>query len=231
MKKILEINNLLFRWNKNDDFYLKIKSFSVERNKKIVLFGKSGVGKSTLLNLISGILEPESGSIKINNTIVNKLSQTKKDNFRANNIGVIFQQFNILDYISPLKNILLPCYFTGFKKEDSNFFYERAHSLAEKLNLNKKILTQEKSKELSVGQIQRISIIRSIINKPKLILADEPTSALDNINKKKFLDMLFNICNIEKITILMVSHDTSLRKSFDTTLHLEEILKKNENII
>ena len=72
MKKILEINNLLFRWDKNDDFYLKIKSFSIEKNKKIVLFGKSGVGKSTLLNLISGILEPESGSIKINNTSPNK---------------------------------------------------------------------------------------------------------------------------------------------------------------
>ena len=124
MKKILEIDNLLFKWKKKDDFYLKIKSFYIEKNNKVILFGKSGIGKSTLLNLVSGILEPVSGNIAINKTIINNLSQTKKDNFRANNIGVIFQQFNILDYLSPLTNILLPCYFTSFKKEDNNFFYK-----------------------------------------------------------------------------------------------------------
>ena len=93
-------------------------------------------------------------------------------------------------------------------------------------NLANLILPQDNSKELSVGQIQRISIIRSIINKPKLLLADEPTSALDSQNKKKFLDMLFNICDDEKITILMVSHDTSLKKYFDKSLHLEKIFKR-----
>jgi putative ABC transport system ATP-binding protein len=226
MNNALEIKNLLFKWNKKDRFSLKIKKLSIERNKKVIMFGESGSGKSTLLNLISGILSPVSGTIIIKDTITNNLSSNKKDSFRANNIGVIFQQFNILDYISPINNIMLPCFFTKFRKKNKNFFYNRAFNLASKLDLEKNILLQKNSSQLSVGQKQRVAIIRAVINKPFLIVADEPTSALDNRNKENFLNLLVNICEAEKITLLMVSHDTSLKKYFDSNITLERIVKK-----
>ena len=226
MNNILEINNLLFNWGESNKFNLCIKKLNIEYNKRIILFGESGTGKSTLLNLISGILTPISGTLKINATSINQLSQKEKDNFRANYIGVIFQQFNILDYVSPLTNILLPCFFTGFKKKNKQYFYERAYQLSDKLGLKEAILFQKNSKQLSVGQKQRIAILRAIINEPFLILADEPTSALDNSNKKKFLNLLISFCKNENITVLMVSHDTSLKKYFDNSLNLENIVNK-----
>ena len=175
MNNAVEINNLFFKWDNKKEFNFKIKKLVIESRKKIIILGKSGSGKSTLLNLISGILSPTSGSLVVKNVEINKLSQQKKDQFRANNIGVIFQQFNILDYISPLQNILLPCFFTKFKKKNKKFFYDRTLKLAKKLDLKKNILLQKSSKNLSVGQKQRIAILRAIINKPFLIMADEPT--------------------------------------------------------
>ena len=224
MNNVIEINDLLFEWKNKKQFSLKIKELKIQNKKKVFIFGRSGSGKSTLLNLISGILSPTSGILRIKNIEINQLSQKKKDQFRANNIGVIFQQFNILDYLSPLQNILLPCFFTQFKKHDKEYFYNRTLDLAEKLNIKKNILYQNNSKNLSVGQKQRIAILRAIINKPFLILADEATSALDENNKNDFINLLMNLCNEEQVTLVMASHDTSLKKNFDISINLEKIL-------
>ena len=225
MSNALNIEDLFFQWDKKNKFSLKIKKLSIEKNKKVIMFGESGSGKSTLLNLISGILCSVSGKIVIKNKVINNLPQNKKDKFRANNIGVIFQQFNILEYISPIQNILLPCYFTNFKKNNKHYFYDRAFELGNRLGLKKNTLLQKNSKQLSVGQKQRVAILRAIINKPFLILADEPTSALDNKNKLIFLDLLMNVCDSEKVTLLTVSHDTSLKKYFNSFVHLESLVK------
>jgi len=124
--------------------------------------------------------------------------------------------------LSPLNNILLPCYFTN---KDLNKSRDRAFLFGKKLNLNNDLLTKSNSKDLSTGQKQRISIIRSIINKPKIILADEPTSSLDFDNKNSFLNLLFDICNAEKTSLLMVSHDLNLKNKFKDVIAFESFFK------
>ncbi|MBF97321.1 MAG: putative ABC transporter ATP-binding protein [Alphaproteobacteria bacterium MarineAlpha9_Bin4] len=220
---ILEVNNLLFKWRKTNNFKLKINKLAIKKKKRVILLGASGSGKSTLLNLISGILEPNKGIIKINDTCITALSSKQKDLFRTENLGVIFQQFNIIEYLSPITNILLPCYFSLFKNKKISFYRERAADLGKKLGIEKDVLFQKKAKNLSVGQQQRIAIIRALINFPKIILADEPTSALDYKNKEKFLNLLFDMCEQENISIFMVSHDNLITKYFDDVLLLEKI--------
>ena len=223
---ILEIENLYFNWKTNNSFALNINNLILKNSKKVVLLGESGSGKSTLLNLISGIIEPERGKIYINGTLISSLSKKQKDSFRNENLGVIFQRFNILDYLSPLSNILLPFYFSSLNKDNINYHKNRVFVLAERLDINKSLLFQTNSKDLAVGQQQRIAIMRALINSPKIIIADEPTSSLDYKNKEKFLSLLFQICNQEVISLLMVTHDSTISKYFDETLILEHLNKK-----
>lgn len=220
---ILEVKKLKFNWEKKNSFNLNISKLVIKNNEKVVLLGESGSGKSTLLNLISGIVSPNVGKILINGVQITSLSAKKKDAFRNNNLGVIFQKFNIIHYLSPISNILLPCYFSSIKKNTIDFYKYRAVDLGKSLSIEKNILFQKNSKDLSVGQQQRVAIIRALINFPKIILADEPTSSLDKKNKNKFLKLLFKICKQEKTALLMVTHDNSITKYFDKTIILENI--------
>ncbi len=222
-KSLLIINDLEFYWSNKDKFRIKIDNFDLKENEKTLILGESGCGKSTLLNIISGILIPRKGIITIDSKKIELLSTSEMDHFRAEHIGVIFQQFYLLDFISPLNNILLPCYFTNFKNKTYNFFLDRAYELADRLNLSNDILMKKNSKDISVGQRQRISILRAVINMPKIILADEPTSALDKKNQNLFLDMLFEVCHLENISLLMVSHDERLNDKFDKSIKFENL--------
>ena len=165
-ENLIEIKNLEFYWNNQDEFKIQINDFSIHTNEKKLILGKSGIGKSTFLNLICGMISPRAGDVYVLSQNLSSLKAWKLDKFRSENIGVIFQEFNLLDYLSPLNNILLPCYFTN---KDLNKSKDRAFLFGKKLNLNRDLLTKSNSKDLSTGQKQRISIIRSIINKPKII--------------------------------------------------------------
>lgn len=172
----LVIKDLLFSWSKQSDFVLKIPNWQVKTGEKVFLYGRSGEGKSTLLNLISGIENRYSGDIRVLGQDMTTLNQRQRDTFRANNIGIIFQQFNLLPYLTAGQNILLA---QRFRSVDKTPHSGQLASICERLELSNNLLNR-KAIELSVGQQQRVAVARALYTSPALIIADEPTSALDS---------------------------------------------------
>jgi putative ABC transport system ATP-binding protein len=189
---------------------LHFDEWSVGVSEHVFLYGDSGSGKSTLLNLLSGILTPKQGSINVFGTELSALSNSQRDRFRAQNIGVVFQQFNLIPYLSVLKNIELAAYLARSPKKDISTNISRMVSA---LQLPDTILNAPVSR-LSVGQQQRVAIMRAFINTPQLLLIDEPTSALDNSAKSAFMTHLLEMCQYHKTTMVFVSHDTGLKHFF-----------------
>ncbi|MFB1034571.1 MAG: ATP-binding cassette domain-containing protein, partial [Sinobacterium sp.] len=167
------------------------------------LYGDSGSGKSTLLNLLSGILAPQQGSIKLFGTDISQLSNSARDRFRAENIGVVFQQFNLVPYLTVAKNIELAVYLAKSSKQKLTGSIEE---LTSALKLPDSVLNTPVA-NLSVGQQQRVAIMRAFINSPQLLLIDEPTSALDNSAKDAFMTLLLDMCRAHNTTMIFVSHD------------------------
>jgi len=217
MPHSLSIQDLVFTWSKKSDFTLRIPSWQVGSAEKVFLYGRSGEGKSTLLNLISGIENRYTGSIQVLGQDMAKLSQRHKDAFRANNIGIIFQQFNLLPYLSAQQNILLAQRFRSVKPASQS---QELASICERLELSSHLLKQ-KALELSVGQQQRVAVARALYGAPSLIIADEPTSALDTQSREQFIQLLLDCA--QSSTVIFVSHDMSLASHFDKQLGLAEL--------
>jgi putative ABC transport system ATP-binding protein len=213
----LEIKDLFFSWSKQSDFVLKIPNWQVKTSEKVFLYGRSGEGKSTLLNLISGIENRYSGDIKVLGQDMTSLNQRKKDTFRANNIGIIFQQFNLLPYLTAEQNILLAQRFRSVIKTPHS---GQLASICERLELSNNLLNR-KAIELSVGQQQRVAVARALYTTPALIIADEPTSALDSQTRNQFIQLLLDCANTS--TVVFVSHDMSLAPHFDQQLALADL--------
>lgn len=213
----LSIQDLFFTWSKQSEFALRIPNWQVETGNKVFLYGRSGEGKSTLLNLISGIENRYTGEIHVLGQDMAKLSQRQKDTFRANNIGIIFQQFNLLPYLSAEQNIRLA---QRFKSVNKTTDPSELASICERLELNRHILKQ-KAIELSVGQQQRVAVARALYGSPALIIADEPTSALDTQTRAQFIQLLLD--SAESSTVIFVSHDMSLASHFDQQLALADL--------
>lgn len=230
-KPIIAIANLSFSWPTKNKSSLEIPEWKIHQGQGIFLYGRSGSGKSTLLNLISGILQPQQGSITIDGQKVSAMKPRQRDHFRAQNLGIIFQQFNLIPYLSVIDNIRLSQTFSG-----AEYNHERILELTGKLGLNTNILHQ-KANQLSVGQQQRVAVIRALYHRPKLIIADEPTSALDTDTRDEFIQLLLEQNaeqntkkNIEgstttKSSILFVSHDRSLASNFDQQIDIEQLNK------
>ena len=213
MSSLVSFKNVQFCWDKHKKPTLQIKELEISPKEHLFVQGKSGIGKTTLLNLISGIHLPSEGEITVLGKNLAKLSATQRDTFRANEFGIIFQEFNLLPFLSLLENIQLPFLFAKDKKYNP----QQAIKLLQQLNFDKSILSQPIC-QLSIGQQQRVALARALISGAKIILADEPTSALDEENRDNFLDLLFEFG--KESTIIYVSHDKGIASRFDTILEL-----------
>jgi len=218
---MINIKNLNFKYA-NSDFNLLIEKFDVKEGEKVAVIGSSGSGKTTLLNLISGILPTVNGEIKVGTSIVNKLNDHQRRNFRISNIGFIFQDFELLDYLTVFDNILHPYRITGALRLNASV-KERATDLALQMGIGDKL--KRKPAELSQGEQQRVAICRALLTQPKLLLADEATGNLDPENKTKILDLLFKSVAMEKATLLAVTHDHELLPKFDRVIDFKEFIK------
>ena len=219
----LSIKDLVFRWSKNSNFLLNIAHWQVDSGQKVFLYGRSGEGKSTLLNLISGIESRYSGDIQVLGQNLANLNQRQKDNFRANNIGIIFQQFNLLPFLTAKQNILLAQRFKGHSGATDK---SELSAICEKLELNSQLLNK-KANDLSVGQSQRVAVARALYGSPALIIADEPPSALDSQSREQFIQLLLD--SAKSSTVIFVSHDMSLASHFDQQIGLAQLQQKQGN--
>ncbi len=220
----ISIKNLLFRFSdESRSFALKIKSLEIEKCERVALVGPSGSGKSTLLGLICGVLTPNDGSICVFGHQLEVMSSRQRDKFRADMLGVIFQQFNLLPYLSVLDNVVLALEFSHQRKLSTREKQNKAIRLLESLGLNGADLEQQKTSQLSVGQQQRVAAARAFVGAPPLIIADEPTSALDEDRRAEFLDLLFSQQQQNDATLLMVTHDRRIADHFDRVIDLMEV--------
>ncbi|WP_078754659.1 ABC transporter ATP-binding protein [Enterovibrio nigricans] len=220
---MMQIENLCFRWPGQGEWQIDIANFAVGKGEKVFLKGASGSGKSTLLSLISGINAAESGRLKMLDTDITRLKNAERDAFRADNLGYIFQQFNLLPYLSVIDNVTLPCRFSSSRAQKVEGSIEaEAKRLLLGLALPDACL-YEPVTSLSIGQQQRVAAARALIGKPALVLADEPTSALDFDSRNTFVSLLMKECENAEASLLFVSHDHSLESHFDRSVALSDL--------
>ncbi|MEX2334507.1 MAG: ABC transporter ATP-binding protein [Pseudohongiella sp.] len=213
----LLIRDLQFSWSRGQPDLLRIPAWQVMAGDRVFLYGPSGSGKSSLLNLISGIASPLAGVVCVAGTDLTQLSARQRDRFRASSIGVIFQQFNLVSYLSVFDNVRLG---TVFAQQQAHAD-ERIDDLLDRLGLGK--VRNDKAACLSVGQQQRVAIARALVNAPPLVLADEPTSALDPAARDAFMNTLLTCSAASGSTVLVVSHDHALAGYFDKSVDLQHI--------
>ncbi|WP_281545535.1 ABC transporter ATP-binding protein [Grimontia sp. SpTr1] len=220
---MLLIEDLRFRWLGQEQWQIDIPHFSLEAKERVFLKGASGCGKSTLLGLIAGINTADEGLLRFQEADLTALKGAKRDAFRADHLGYIFQQFNLLPYLSVIDNVTLPCRFSKARKEKAGGnLQQEAERLLSALALPENCLNKPVT-DLSIGQQQRVAAARALIGKPALLLADEPTSALDADTRNAFISLLMNECENAGSSLLFVSHDSSLESHFDRSISLPEL--------
>jgi putative ABC transport system ATP-binding protein len=226
MSDVIVLEDLQFYWPDAPTPCLDIAHFSVEANERIFLHGPSGSGKSTLLALLGGVLVPQRGKIRLLETEITALSGAARDRFRVDHLGFIFQQFNLLPYLSVIDNVLLPCRFSARRhaRATSSGSTAKAEAirLLEHLDLGPELRDRPVT-NLSVGQQQRVAAARALIGRPEIVIADEPTSALDAARQSDFLELLMQECGAAQATLLFVSHDHRLAAHFTRNVDLPEL--------
>ena len=226
---IINLQNVRFRWPEQEEDMLYLPELIVKKGEHLFIQGPSGSGKTTLLNVLTGINLPNSGSVIVLGTPLERLSSIRRDQFRADHLGVIFQQFNLLPYLSLLENVQLPCGFSRRKKANAGNMQETALRLLAHLSIPASLLNKPISK-LSVGQQQRTAVARALIGSPEIVIADEPTSALDSDNRDRFLELLFQETEEQKSTLIFVSHDQHIARQFNKVVDLTKINQARSNL-
>lgn len=193
---------------------LNVARFSMQRGEQVALIGQSGGGKTTLLNVISGISTADSGSVVVDGVEVTRLSEPGRDRFRAQRIGIVFQTFHLLPAFTALENILLGMSFSG--KADRAF----ALDLLRRVGLDKR--QHHRPGQLSVGEQQRVSVARALANRPRLMLADEPTASVDVANQETVLSLLRDACREHEVSLLLVTHANDVAARFDRVEKLSD---------
>ena len=219
---MIALTDLVFRWPGQATPCLDIPDFALVDGELVFLHGPSGSGKSTLLGLLGGVAVPEHGAIALLGQDITHLSARARDRFRADHIGFIFQQFNLMPWLSALDNVRLPCTFSARRKQRAGDAHAEAARLLTHLDLAPP-LWQKPAAELSVGQQQRVAAARALIGKPEILIADEPTSALDAPRQQIFVDLLLREAAESGAALLFVSHDERLAVHFDRSIALTDI--------
>ena len=195
---------------------LDVPHLQLEAGEQVVIRGRSGGGKTTLLNVIAGLATPDAGKIVVQTTDVTRLPEAARDRFRARHIGFVFQTFNLLAGFTALENVLLGMTFTGQRSDR-----RRATELLGRVGLGQRL--SHKPAALSVGEQQRVAVARALVNRPVLLLADEPTANIDPAHQQQVIDLLREVCRAEKVAMLLVTHSPEVAGQFDRVEHLENL--------
>lgn len=210
---MITIENLSFGYS--DRKILSIAKMEIKEKQHLMILGKSGSGKTTLLHILGGLLNPMQGRIMIDGTDVYQLSETKRDKYRGQHIGLVFQKAHLIAALSVEDNLLLAQYLSGTTQDKT-----RIAEVLKSLNLNEK--GQSKVKSLSQGEQQRVTIARALLNRPKLLLADEPTASLDDDNAIAVITLLKQQAEINNASLIIATHDQRVKNEFDVQLNLNE---------
>ena len=219
---MINIDSLEFRYRAGE-FRLRVPTLAVATGEKVAVIGPSGSGKTTLLNLISGIFTPQTGRVSVTGVEVSALNDAQRRDFRVTSIGFVFQDFELLDYLHVLDNILHPYRITQALKLDKAV-RQRAVELAEAMGIGDNL--KRFANDLSQGEKQRAAICRALLPQPKLILADEATGNLDPDNKTLIMDLLFENVVKHDATLLAVTHDYELLKRFDRVIDFKQFRQR-----
>ena len=223
---VIQIENLAFRYPKATKTCLEIQEFRADAGDRLFIYGPSGSGKSTLLGLLGGVLSPEQGTISLLGHELTKMSPSARDKLRADHIGFVFQQFNLIPYLSVTDNVLLSCRFSTRRRaraiSSGKTLLDEVVRLLDHLDIAAELRFRPVT-QLSVGQQQRVAAARALIGRPEIIIADEPTSALDAERQSVFLNLLSQECIAANATLLFVSHDRRLASGFTREIALPSI--------
>lgn len=228
----IALHDVRFTWPGQARPTVDIASFTVNPQEHLFISGPSGSGKSTLLGLIAGILTPQHGSIDLLGTSLAALPATRRDIFRADHIGFIFQQFNLIPYLPVIDNVLLPCRFSALRRQrataDGQTLQAVARALLGQLDLDRTLWTTPVT-QLSIGQQQRVAAARALIGKPDILIADEPTSALDSDRQQVFLDLLQHACIATRAALVFISHDVRLASRFTRHVSFNDLNRRTSH--
>jgi len=217
---MIEIRNMLFQYGEGD-FRLNVPNLQVENAERIAVVGPSGSGKTTLLNLIAGIVKPQSGDIVTVNHKLADLDDGSVRNFRIEHIGLVFQEFELLEYLDVFDNALLPYRINNSLKLDATV-RQRAVDLLESVGIGD--MLDRYPDQLSQGEKQRVAVCRALLVNPPLLLADEPTGNLDPANKGRVLDILLDYATANEATLVTVTHDSNLLSRFERVIDFRNFL-------